>query len=484
MCGFGEACPTGGTCAETLRMGELCVRSCQTDSDCRSAEGYVCDDTWKACALPGMLSRRAPICADAGGLERKTFGGAARVSAAGGPGRYHFEPAAVIGKKGEVIAAYVTGGKTGEKNDLAIAVVSPDGKVEGDLPFKTDRENHFDPWMAVDRNGKAHLVWLGFDGGMAPEKNMQIGFSTSSNGKSWSKPISVHDGADCPSERPGCLDKPMIAIGPSKQNQKKDALYVFYYSNSAEQLRARRSLDGGSTFSSSTRVGSGAYGDVEVDEKGTIHVVYVAFAGDDESPPGLLGDERARIEYVKSSDGGGTFSEPAVVSADGEAIPFFFSNPQVISDAKKGTVAVVYPEGSSDLRWDLVIASSSDGGKTWTRAPVNDDPPCANHMTPTAARDPKTGRIHVAWTENRGGKGGIAYATCEPGGSKCGKNEGASTEPFAAYSLTRHGSKWLGEYYPILIDAERRKVHLLWTQTIDESGVPTARVFYAAGKLR
>ena len=72
---------------------------------------------------------------------------------------------------------------------------------------------------------------------------------------------------------------------------------------------------------------------------------------------------------------------------------------------------------------------------------MNDDPACATHLTPAAALDPTTGKVHVIWAENRAGTGSVAYAACATGGEKCGKNELVSDTPFAAFELQRHARR-------------------------------------------
>jgi hypothetical protein len=104
-------------------------------------------------------------------------------------------------------------------------------------------------------------------------------------------------------------------------------------------------------------------------------------------------------------------------------------------------------------------------------------------MTPTAALDPQSGKVHVVWTENRGNVGQVAWALCDAGGARCGANEAVSDKPFASYAFVRHSTRWLGEYYSLVVDARRKRLHVVWTQTVDEGGQPIARIFHAAGKL-
>lgn len=459
------------------------MASCTRDEDCRKAEGYVCDPAWNACVLPGLAAPRAPVC-EGTAPPRKTFGKVTQLSTPKGPGTYHFEPAAALTKTGDVAAVYIANSvpdftKPGHLNPLGTAVLKASGETVLDRELKSSRENHFDPWLATDREGTIHAVWMGFDGGRAPERNMEIALATSKDGVEWSAPRAVHDvESDCPGSAPGCFDKPMIAIGPDKQNRKQDAIYVFYFSEPGGGMKMVRSTDKGQTFGKSVLVGEGAFGDAEVDASGNIHVVYT----DADPRTGGFGDPAGSIMYVVSTDGGATFAKPIPVSAEGESIPFFFSNPQVVPDPKRKSIHVVYPAGTPDAGWDIMLATTTNGGKDWKRIKVNDDEHCANHMTPTAALDPRTGAVHVVWTENRASAGRVAYARCTAKG--CSPNESVSEAAFAAYELVRHAPTWLGEYYSLLVDGKRRKLHVVWTQTVNEEGIPRSRIFHAEGALK
>jgi hypothetical protein len=483
MCGPAGPCAAGSTCVQSPRVSDICLASCVADGDCR--QGYVCDPAWKTCVMPHFLAPKPPVC-QATALARKSFGKVTQMSTAHGPAIYDFEPAIGIDKKGALTAVYIANGALGAKNPLGVSTLTPDGKiVDGDRAIDGDRENHFDPWVATDRDGKLYAVWLAFDGGRAPEKNMAINLSTSVDGKTWSTPVVSNDvKIDCPAgdAGAGCMDKPMIAVGPDKADpkSKKDAIYVFYFSEPGGGMKMTKSIDGGATFGDSVKVGDGAYGDAEVSSDGVIHVVYVD--GEPGGDSGGLGSKDSHVQYTESADGGKTFSKPVVVSRD-DGVPFYFSNPQVVADVDKKLLYVVYPAGTPDLKWDIFLATSKDGGKKWTSIKVNDDEPCASHMTPTAAIDVKTGKVHVAWLENRTGSGGVAYAVCERGGKKCGANEAVNDQAFAGYGVGRFSSQWLGEYFGILVDAKRRMLHIVWTQPVDENGVPISRIFHSAAKL-
>jgi hypothetical protein len=358
------------------------------------------------------------------------------------------------------------------RNTLGVATVATDGKFEV-RAFATDRKQHFDPWMTVDDAGILHLVWLGHDGGF-PEKRMMVGHATSRDGLTWSAVVAINDTAiDCPANARGCMDKPMIIADG-------EDIVAFYYSDPGGGLKAVRAGTDGQAAGPSAKVGDGAYASVYRGASSTLHVVYVA---EDDEASDRFGDEHMHVDYVHSRDGGRTFSTAARVSAAGEPVPFFFSNPQIIADEPRGFLYTVYPTGRRDGSWEIILATSRDGGATWSRIRVNDDAACANHMAPVAALDSYTGAIHIIWPENRTGVGGLAYAHCEAGGTRCSANEAVSEQPFTSYSFARHRTDWLAEYNALLVDVNRRVLHAIWTQPVDERGHPVSRLFYARAAL-
>jgi hypothetical protein len=490
FCGAGATCPGDGVCVESIKLPEHCAAPCKTDADCRSADHYVCDPTWHACTLPGFLPPQAPACpAAAAPLPRKRFTTIEALSSEKSPGLYQLEPAAALDGSGSLVAAYMTldvprlkpdhTPDLGQSNSLAIATVGTTPSPSGDRAFENDRQHEFDAWMAADRQGTVYLAWLGFDG-IAPEANMEVGLAQSRDGLTWTAPVAVNDvSTDCPPGAAGCLDKPMIAIGPDPKAPAKDVLYLAYFSDPAGGMKVRRSSDGGKTFGPSVSAGPGAYGDLEVDAAGAVHIVYQE-TGDAEAS--RFGDPADGIFYTRSDDGGSTFTSPVQVSAASQPVPFYFVDPHVVSDPARHLLYVVYPAGTNGA-WDIELATSKDGGKTFGKPiSVNDDSHCATHMNPSAALDPKTGTVHVVWSESRGG-GEIAWASCKTGGASCSPNERVSDAPFASFSLARQDTRWQGDYLALVPDLTRRLLHVVYTGTVDDKGVPVSRIFHAVGSM-
>lgn len=470
-CGVtGTACD--GVCVETGRGGEFCMRGCATDSDCRKDEGYVCDPQWKACIVPNVAAIVPKVCPAVKPERDVAFGASEPWSTAKAPGVYQFEPSSAIADDGGLTAMYITRSSQFEGNALGVSRVDGKGVATIDVPFKSEKGNHFDPWLARDRKGTMFAVWLGFDG---RSEHQEIAMATSTDaGATWSKPVPVHDAGDCKDGESDCVDKPMIAIGRDPKSQ-GEILYVMYAGGEAG-LRVRASRDGGRTFAPTITALEGIYGTAAIGTDGRLHITTL-----DGGPMGAFGSAQQTVEYTVSGDGGATFAKAVTVSGRDEVIPFFFSNPSIAVDDQRRVIYVAYARGGRDAKWDIVVAATRDGGKTWTRTKIGDD--CAIHMVPNLALDPTTGTLHVAWYDSDGG-GRFAHATCPPGAATCTQWGAINSVPFAALSTVRHGSKWIGEYETLLIDNERRVLHAVWTQPVDEDGKIVARIFHATAKLR
>ncbi len=475
FCGVtGTACPDGA-CVETARAGELCLKRCTRDADCRVAEGYLCDPVWKACIVPNTVTIVPKTCPAAAAAARDpAFGPSRALSTAAAPGVYQFEPSTVLTNAGGLVTMYITRGGIAEPNVLGISRVSGTGVPTIDVRFASDRASHFDPWLTRDAKGTVYAVWLGFDG---RSQNQQIGFAASKDGGvTWSTPTSVDAAGDCKDGESDCLDKPMIIVGPDPAKRGGEIIYVTYAA--ADGLRVRASRDGGATFGAAVTALEGIYGNLAVQADGRLHVVTL-----NGGPMGGFGATDHKVEHAMSADGGKTFTKAQTLSERDEVLPFFFSNPSVVVDSKRGWIYAAYTRGGRDAVWDLVVVASKDKGKTWNRTRIGDDPACAIHMVPNLALDPTTGTLHVAWYDNRGVTGRFAHATCGVGAATCTQAGAINDVPFAALSTVRHSAKWIGEYESLVIDDKRRVLHAVWSEPVDEQGKIVSRIFHATAKL-
>ncbi len=163
----------------------------------------------------------------------------------------------------------------------------------------------------------------------------------------------ANDPNDCAGDAPNCLDNPVIAVGPDKNNLKQDAIYVLYHSAVSKGLRVTHSLDGGATFSPSAVVGDGDAADVLVTKTGKLHVIYVGGSGNP------MGDPANAVYYSNSADDGATFAPPVKVTAASDSVPLYFSSPHLLADLDRALLYAVYPVGSADGKWDIVLSTSN-----------------------------------------------------------------------------------------------------------------------------
>lgn len=169
------------------------------------------------------------------------------------------------------------------------------------------------------------------------------------------------------------------------------------------------SSDGGGTFSEPVDVSDERGGDfpaLAVTPDGTAHAV---FWTRDFSPTPLPDDAPppvAPIQYVRSTDGGQTWSDPVAIDPGNQETQ---RPPLLAADPDSGALYMVWyghaePMNAGDeFKGDLEVFSraSTDGGDSWSeRVVVNDDDGGANQFEPGISIGPE-GRVDVAWYDFR-----------------------------------------------------------------------------------
>lgn len=233
-------------------------------------------------------------------------------------------------------------------------------------------------------------------------------------------------------------DKPSLHVDDwpgSPHNGNIYATWTLFPGNAgADQILFARSTDHGQSFSKPMKISMGvasAQGsDVTVAPDGTIYIVWRQFATFQQNRPNA-------IVFVKSTDGGQTFTNPAIVQkiipydredlyvSDGAAREcgsgtflcvshFAFhrvnSEPNAVVDAS-GNVYVTWEELSPvadngdtyhpDGQSRLVISKSTNGGASWSAA-VPIDPQAAGHQWwPNLEYDKTTGTIVAIYYDSR-----------------------------------------------------------------------------------
>ncbi len=471
-------CDGNGSCVPTPTLGDLCMKRCGTDAQCRTDEGYVCDPQWHACLLPNLASIVPRACP--GTAPRDTsFAPSQRWSGEKSAGSYQASPSAVLLDDGGVTALYEWRQLAVPASPLAISRV--DGKGVATLEHFLSADSSIaaaaqaSPRLARDRKGTLYAAWLDTN---LETSARQIALSSSSDrGATWSPTATVHAADDCAQDGADCLGEPMLAIGPDLEKPASDVVYVLYATKSGG-LRVRASRDRGATFSPAVTAATGTHGNAVVASTGTLHVVTL-----DGSPGGGFGSAQHAIEYTSSSDGGATFRPPVAVSGFQETLPYFFSNPSIAADTARKLLYVAYVRGGRDATWEIVLAVSKDAGATWKRQKIAGDG-CAIHMVPNLAVDPTTGAVHLAYDDTEGAPGRFVHAACASGGTKCKVLGAINTVPFATLTTGRFDRTWIGDRASLLVDGKRRMLHAVWAQPVDEAGAKVSRIFHSSAKLK
>jgi peroxiredoxin len=179
-------------------------------------------------------------------------------------------------------------------------------------------------------------------------------------------------------------------------------------------LRFASSSDHGATWGTPTTVvGDGTFGSysdhaLHVAPNGTVYLSWLSEAAADSSHAYL----------ARSSDGGKTWSKPAMVDFD-RACPCCRT---AMASGADGTLYVAwrkrFPADGGEER-DIVLAHSSDGGATWsTPTRVHADGWKVDHCPDAgpSVRVASDGVVHVAWWTGKDGTAGVRYGQSHDGG--------------------------------------------------------------------
>jgi len=267
----------------------------------------------------------------------------------------------------------------------------------GALPDAPEFVNLGDPWMASDRTGAMYYSTLALD---AFNFNLDVAVAKSTDGgKTWSAPVPVF--------RPPFTtfynaDKDAMAVGADPVVKTRDDIYVAYDDFSSDSvtnatftgLPVARSTDGGKTWHL-------AYADKFVQNpnscsftqyigatplvtaNGTLYVTAEQIAVTDPTCTGTAPTVFSEW-FFKSTDGGMTFSPGVKIAGVTPAEPdgllhlgpgryartAEFPSPAVFG----GKIYVAWNDGGLGSVSHIRLATSADGGTTWTKSFVTDGP--------------------------------------------------------------------------------------------------------------
>lgn len=302
------------------------------------------------------------------------------------------------------------------------------------------------PDIAVDFTGKIYVAWQ--DNRVSPSgiylaKSLDGGLSFGSNQK-------VSPGAG------GGQYTPALATGPKGQ------VYVAWseYLPTASRLFFGRSRDGGNHFQSHPiDTSSGVdqhYPTLAVGLEGDIYVAWTEAAL-----------RPSQVYFARSTDRGKTFLPKIRVSGDSPGNQFAPS----LSVSPEGEVYVAWTDmgaGSSRIR----IAKSLNRGESFGPTKyLGDDEARAADQPSVSVTASDSGRVAVAWQDNRYGPGNVAIAFSQDGGST-----------FRSDDLLGGGQKTKGtQSFPSLAFGTGKQLNVSWTEYQVAGGEVRDDIFFSQG---
>jgi hypothetical protein len=235
-------------------------------------------------------------------------------------------------------------------------------------------------WATTSKDGsEIYVTWTEFDEYESTEPNdhSRILFSKGKKGEaSFSKPITISD------VEGGCMDDDNTVEGAVPAAGLNNEVYVTW--SHRESIYFNKSLDGGTTWMPKSKVAMEIPGGWNQEIPGVYRANGMPILLSDLSNGPNRGnlylcwsDERngdVDVFVSSSSDGGEHWTEAVRVNNDkGNADQFF---PWMAVDVVTGNLYAVFYDrrNYTDYNTDVYLASSADGGKTWTNERISDKP--------------------------------------------------------------------------------------------------------------
>jgi hypothetical protein len=272
--------------------------------------------------------------------------------------------------------------------------------VPGGLPY--DRAS--DPWVSIGPDGTAYAVGLSFDETTAPPlgsgPNAVSAATSTDGGKTWGnvQPIATDSGGH------RLLDKESVTADPTRPGTAYAVWDRLFVKNSTPTSPFRgpaffsKTTDGGRTWSAPRAIAVTGLNEqtignqIVVDARThTIYDFYAYFFCTCPTTP--------KAAYVKSTDGGATWSNQHVVGQirdsavvdpnTGQYIRTEDFTPNVAIDQRTGQLYVTWQDGrfSGGKYPEVGLTTSTDGGRTWSRFRRVSTPTGRPAFTPTVAVD-------------------------------------------------------------------------------------------------
>lgn len=345
----------------------------------------------------------------------------------------------VVGMQGEIGTPHVAA--TGGAVHLVWSVeVETDGDDESDVFYRRsdDAGDSFGGVEQLSGNSGAasesdlalegsslHIVW---EDGFAPagEADEVMALRSTDGGQSFSEAVNVSGTADRHDTDPDvAVEGPLVVV-----------TYEIAIDDFNKDVVVQRSGDGGETWSTAANLSDDDQHSAEPAAAIGDGIIHVAF----ESRGSEATEADDRLAYVRSTDGGVTFSEPVVLPEGAERRPALAVN--------GATVHLFGCSRSDPARSQLYVYRSDDGGATFGPAVALTDTPGECHK-PSA--DAHGDGVVVAWEETAPGEeSNIWVVSSQDGGQTFGSAVDVSASPGES------------EESSIAVDPATGEVHLVW----------------------
>jgi Neuraminidase (sialidase) len=243
----------------------------------------------------------------------------------------------------------------------------------------TDQDKH---WIGIQpETGELAVTWTEFDkyGSKNPKHHSRILFSKSTDfGKTWTNPIKINEFEG------DCIDDDQTTEGAVPVFDREGNIYVTWSFD--HKIYFDKSLDGGKTWLKQDIVVAtqpegwnynipGVYRangfpilDIDISGgkyNGTLYVNWTDQRN---------GTDNTDVFISKSTDKGKTWSKPKKVNTDNTRTHQYLSWMKI--DPATGFIYIVYYDRSAykDTKTDVVLSVSKDGGETFTKYTVSEQP--------------------------------------------------------------------------------------------------------------
>ena len=229
----------------------------------------------------------------------------------------------------------------------------------------------------INSSNRMHIVWYGQS--PASPSPFQIRYVKSiDGGNTWSNPIDITSGS---------YDQYDPAIAIDSFNN----IHIVWSgecssSSNYYQIRYSKSTDG-NTWSNPVNITSENYHQncpkIAIDNSNNIHLVWQGI--------NLTNPTGYQIRYVKSTDGGNTWSNPVNITSEN----YNQYDPAIAIDSFNN-IHIVWDGGySSNPNYQIRYSKSTDGGNTWSN-PVNITSENYNQYSPVITINTPN-NIHIVW---------------------------------------------------------------------------------------